>query len=74
MKRSTEIKLRILVERILKEETGMTYQEACEEAKRISKSEGVVQHVEEVGNGRYIVSDWYDSDKTVKSYENGREK
>lgn len=55
----------------LNEERGMSFEEACAEAKQISEDEGVVQHVEEIGNDRYIVSDWYDSDKTVRSYENG---
>lgn len=41
------------------------------EARRISREEGVVQHVNEVRPGVYIVEDWYDSDTTVASYENG---
>lgn len=35
--------------------------------------EGVVQHVNSIGNDRYEIADWYDSDSTVCSYENGRE-
>ena len=42
---------------------------AKEKAKRISKEEGVVQHVNRDGT----VSDWYDADNTIASYENGRD-
>lgn len=45
---------------------------AMEEAQRISKEEGVAQHVNHIGKGRFDVSDWYDSDNTVVSFENGR--
>ena len=41
------------------------------EAKRISQEEGVVQHVNEIRPGVYVVEDWYDSDSTVVSYEDG---
>lgn len=50
---------------------------AKKEAQQISKKEGVVQHVNlwriihDVKE--YEISDWYDSDSTVASYENGRE-
>lgn len=59
----------------LKEGYGMSLKDAKEEAQRISKEEGVVQHVEETeeGSGEYRVSDWYDSDLTVASYQNGME-
>ena len=50
----------------------MTKEEAIKEAKRISKKEGVVQHVNTSGNGIYTVDDWYDTDETVASYENGK--
>ena len=54
---------------------GMSLKDAKEEAKRISKEEGVVQHVErtEEGSNKYRVSDWYDSDLTVASYNKGYE-
>ena len=54
---------------------GMSFKDAKEEAQRISKEEGVVQHVEktEEGSNKYRVSDWYDSDLTVVSYNNGNE-
>ena len=54
---------------------GMSLKDAKEEAKRISKEEGVVQHVErtEKGSNKYRVSDWYDSDLTVTSYNKGYE-
>ena len=45
---------------------------AMEEAQRISKEEGVTQHVNHIGKGRFDISDWYDSDNTVASFENGR--
>jgi len=38
----------------------------------MSSEEGYVQHVNKTENG-YEVSDWYDSDTTVVSYENGEE-
>ena len=44
-----------------------------EEARRISAEEGVAQHVNMVSNGVYEVSDFFDADNTVYSYENGRE-
>jgi hypothetical protein len=50
-----------------------TKDEAEELAKKISKEEGVVQHVNKVSGG-YSVDDWYDSDSTVSSYENGNRK
>jgi len=43
-----------------------------EKARKISRSEGVVQHVNEIRPGVYKVEDWYDADTTVASYENGR--
>jgi len=48
-------------------------EEAKERAKQISKEEHCVQHVNRVRLGKYEVEDWYDADKTVTSYENGRE-
>ncbi len=48
-------------------------EEVKEKAKAISAEEGVVQHVNRVNNNIYKVSDWYDSDNTVCSFENGRE-
>jgi hypothetical protein len=50
---------------------GGTLEQAKSEAQRISKEEGVSQHVNKIGN-IYKVEDWYDSDTTVASYENGR--
>lgn len=44
---------------------------AKDEAQRISKEEGVAQHVNKVGNG-YRVEDFYDSESTVASFEDGR--
>jgi hypothetical protein len=43
------------------------------EAQRISKEEGVAQHVNQISHNNYAVSDWYDADKTVISFENGRQ-
>jgi hypothetical protein len=34
---------------------------------------GYVQHVNKSSQGGYYISDWYDSDETVASYENGRD-
>jgi hypothetical protein len=48
-------------------------EEAKERAKQISKEEHCVQHVNKVRLGKYEVEDWFDADKTVASYENGRE-
>ena len=48
---------------------GMSFEEAKAEAKRISDEEGgVAQHVNEIGDDMYEVSDWYDSDTTVASF------
>ena len=41
------------------------------EARKISKEEGCVQHVNEIRPGVYKIEDWYDSVQTVASYENG---
>lgn len=43
------------------------------EARKISGEEGVVQHVNEIRPGVYTISDWYDDEKTIISYENGEE-
>jgi hypothetical protein len=58
-------------EKQLNERYGMSLEDAKAEAKRIAKEEGVVQHVEETeeGSGEYRVSDWYDSDLTVATYD-----
>ena len=53
--------------------SGMTAEDAMEYAQKISAKEGVVQHVNELPDGSYEVSDWYDSDSTVISFEDGRE-
>ena len=57
----------------LNEGYGMSLEDAKDEAQSISRQEGIVQHVEETepGSGKYRVSDWYDSDLTVISYERG---
>lgn len=44
---------------------------AKQEAREISRKEGVVQHVNEIRPGVYRVEDWYDYEQTVVSYENG---
>jgi hypothetical protein len=46
---------------------------AKQEAEKISKKEGVVQHVNQKPSGEYEVSDWYDSETTVASYEFGQQ-
>lgn len=35
---------------------------------------GFTQHVNKRSDGTYYISDWYDADSTVASFENGREK
>ena len=41
------------------------------EARKISKDEECVQHVNEIRPGVYRIEDWYDCEQTVASYENG---
>ena len=77
-----EQKLRKAIRSIIKEELNeygssnhYSYEEAIKLAKTLSK-EGVVQHVNEIPGSRnefYEISDWYDNDLTVISFENGRE-
>jgi hypothetical protein len=43
------------------------------EARKISMEEGCVQHVNTAAGGKYKISDWYDDDTTLVSYENGEE-
>lgn len=56
----------------------MTLKQATEKAREESKN-GYVQHVNTYeyehapGIIHYLVSDWYDSERTVISFENGRE-
>lgn len=66
----------------------MTLSQAIEWAREESKG-GFVQHVNRIdplvadpryvakggdpAEGDYLVSDWFDSDTTVKSFENGKE-
>lgn len=42
-------------------------------ARQISKEEGVTQHVNQIKDGVYDVSDWFDNNTTVCSFENGRD-
>jgi len=44
--------------------------QACIIAKKISKEEGVIQHVHEYDD-YYEVSDWYDDETTICSFEDG---
>lgn len=57
----------------LKESNDNSLSKAKEEAQKISEEEGVVQHVNKKPDGSYEVSDWYDADSTVISYEYGME-
>lgn len=57
----------------LKESNNDSLSKAKEEAQKISEEEGVVQHVNKKPDGSYEVSDWYDADSTVISYEYGME-
>jgi len=53
----------------LDEAYGMSFEEAKAEAKRISDEEGgAAQHVNQVGEDKFIVSDFFDSDTTVASF------
>jgi hypothetical protein len=47
-------------------------EQAIELAKEVSRKEGVVQHVNMLPNGLYTISDWYDEDNTIASFERGR--
>jgi hypothetical protein len=46
--------------------------EILQKAQQVSKEHRCVQHVERTEDGGYRISDWYDCDNTVASYENGR--
>jgi hypothetical protein len=83
---TNETKLRSLISKIIKESYDYETQadlrhmrneeslsDAIEQAEKTSREEGVVQHVNELPDGSYEVSDWYDADTTVFSFENGRE-
>jgi len=53
----------------LDEAYGMSFEEAKAEAKRISDEEGgAAQHVNQIGEDKFIVSDFFDSDTTVASF------
>jgi len=54
-------------------EDDEAFELAKKEAKQISKDERCVQHVNQIRMGLYKVEDWFDSDKTITSYENGME-
>ena len=58
------------VEESLKEGYGDSLEDAMKRAHDYSL-EGYVQHVQDNGDGTFSVSDWYDSDTTVVSYEAG---
>jgi hypothetical protein len=49
------------------------FEQAKNDAFNISKEEGVVQHVNQISDNTYEISDWYDADSTVASFENGKE-
>lgn len=56
----------------LDEAYGMSFEDAKAEAKRISDEEGgVAQHVNQVGEDKFIVSDFFDADTTVASFGMG---
>lgn len=52
----------------------MTLDEAIAKAQHASKG-GYVQHVNAVSRttADYVVSDWYDAELTIVSFENGRQ-
>lgn len=47
------------------------YEDAVKYAEDMSAKQGVVQHVNELPNGTFKISDWYDEDTTVVSFERG---
>ena len=49
---------------------GYSKEKAMEIA-RVESEGGFAQHVNRLSNGMYIVEDWYDSDNTVVTYEDG---
>jgi hypothetical protein len=53
-------------------ESNMNDLEAAKKEAQENSKEGYTQHVNKTDNG-YEISDWYDSDTTVCSYENGEE-
>jgi len=55
----------------LNEGYGMSLADAMKQAYEESLN-GYVQHVEDNGDGTFKVTDWYDSDNTVVSFEDGR--
>jgi len=57
---------------MIQEEVDEELLDVAQTAMRISKEEGVVQHVNELPGGGYTISDFYDSDSTVISFEDGR--
>ena len=59
------------VRNTMKDDKGLAA--AHKKAQEISKREGVVQHIERnPKTGHHSVSDWYDSDRTVATYNNGK--
>lgn len=52
---------------------SINFELAKDEALKISREEGVAQHVNQIPNDNYKVSDWYDADSTIFSCEDGRE-
>lgn len=46
--------------------------EILRKAQQLSKDHRCVQHIERTESGDYRISDWYDCDNTVASFENGR--
>lgn len=58
-----------------REQKQLTLAQVKERAAEQSKDcGGCVQHVNKRDNGTYYVSDWFDSDSTVASFVNGKEK
>ncbi|MFW6272273.1 MAG: DUF3008 family protein [bacterium] len=58
--------------KILSETFDNDLKAAEEQAQKSSKEEGVAVHVNSIGNNKYDITDWYDEDSTVSSFENGR--
>lgn len=69
----TENKLTAVSKKILKEEIFDSLEAAKQAAITSSLEDGTVQHVDKISDNKYKLSDWYDSDMTVYSVEDGRE-
>ena len=59
-------------EKYVNEGSFNNFDEAKKEAQRISREEGVTQHVNSINDNVFEISDWFDDETTVASFEFGR--